>query len=113
MELVTLTRSITYPKTDLEAFAVRRGYPEQITKTIAEMPVRYEEDGVTEIPYSIQETLKDNPQTKIEWLQDWFDGKLMDLFSVDIEQAAKQEAEAAALLIAEEKKAVLAGAITR
>lgn len=112
-EMITLGRSVTYSRGVLEEFAVRRGYQEKVYKSPEEMPERTNPETGEVIPYSIEESLKPNPQSKIDWLQDWFDDQVVKMFSADIEQIVRSQAEAQIQATIEAQKVDVAAGITR
>lgn len=96
MSTQTVTATITYPTTEIEAFADRLGYSSQVPN-----PDFDEND-----PNSVAHI--DNPQTKIEFVGEKFKENAAEWFA----QFAQKDAEAAARQQTKAVKAAVASAIT-
>jgi hypothetical protein len=92
MEPVTITLNLTNTVDNFKKIALFRGYTTEISKTEAELPDRFDENNVL-IPYTIQERVKPNPQTEIEWLTDHIKNVLAKLASELFIVEAKSDAE--------------------
>ncbi len=133
-DLITISASLTYPLSELEKFADNRGYQTVVTNkdylpasgsetiediTAEKVPVvgmpdvmvypqipnpdYIAEFGTPTIP---------NPQTRIEFVKEWFKGQAVTLFAIDFKRDAQVQAQTLAKQIEDGAKAALAQAIT-
>lgn len=103
-ETTTITASITYPIADIETFADRRGYQEVIPNP----DYVFDQDTMQ----GVGEPTIPNPQTRIEFVKEWFKKEAVKLFAQDIEKAAEREAREMAAQAAAQKKVAIEAAIS-
>lgn len=129
METITLAASLTYPLADIEKFADNRGYqakvqnpdyiPAQGSEFLydeAQLNFILDELGnpVPNPDYipAVGENIIDNPQTRVEFVKEWFKREAVDLFAVDFKREAQKQAQEIAGQIEQQAKEALAQAIT-
>lgn len=129
METITLTASITYPVENIEKFADNRGYQGKVKNPDYVPPVGkeflVEEDGVTpqvdadgnfvvnpEYVPAVGTSMIDNPQTRIEFVKEWFKAQAVELFAVDFKKDAQIQGQEVVKKIEAEARRQLADAIT-
>jgi hypothetical protein len=112
----TFSRSITVPD-DMLTYLSEYLYPQYVQKTEAELPPR-------DTPYSLEEMRKPNPQSRLEWMQDWFDENMVALFIQRMETEIRTQtreaielytaqANAQAQLVIDQKRAEIKALIVR
>lgn len=129
METITLTASLTYPLAQIEAFADNRGYQTKVSN-LDYIPAQgneflYQEDGITDLlnedgnptpnpdyVAAVGENIIDNPQTRVEFVKEWFKKEAVELFAVDFKREAQKQAQVIAGQIEQQAKEALAQAIT-
>lgn len=67
-DIVEFSITLKHTREKMELIADLRGYPAEVRKTEAEMPERLDAEGNV-IPYALEEMVKPNPLTKVEWLK--------------------------------------------
>lgn len=130
--LITINASLTYPLEQLEKFADNRGYqtvivnqnyvPASGSETIDDTTAEPVENpmGVMVYPQipnpdyvaAVGTPTILNPQTRIDFVKEWFKGQAVTLFAVDYKKDAEAQAREIAKQIEEGAKAALAQAIT-
>jgi hypothetical protein len=112
----TFMRSMTVPE-EMVNYLADAVYPEYVMKTAEELPPR-------DTPYSLEEMRKPNPQSKIDFLQNLYDEKMLEFFIQRIEaevmsntreaiETFTAQANAQAQAVIEQKKAEIKALIVR
>jgi len=108
MDNTTITATFTYPTTEIEAFADRRGYQSEVVNPAYVVTT----DANGNITDNGESQTIPNTQTREEFLKDWFKSEVVKILSVDIDRAAQLEAKNIAETNAAEKKALVDQALT-
>lgn len=106
--LITLTATITYPLEQIEKFADNRGYQTVIANPAYES--KFDPETTTHTDNGEPQTLP-NPQTRTDFVKEWFKTQAVDMFAVDFKRDAEAQAREIAKTIEAQAKEQLAQAI--